>query len=66
MSRVKYEYKVVAMRISQWHGRAKSDYIDILNEYGREGWKFVQFTPTNAKPLKAKGVEMIFERKIVE
>ena len=35
---IKYEYKVVAMKSSQWHGRAKTDYIEILNEYGTEGW----------------------------
>ena len=61
----KFEYKVVSLGYDVWKGKAKHDYYQILNEYGADGWRFVQFTPSQAKPYKAEsGMEMIFERKI--
>ena len=61
----RYEYQAVSLEISAWTGRAKMDYLKVLNEYGAEGWRFVQFAPTIAKPRKAgKGIELVFERKI--
>ena len=62
----KFEYKVVAMDFSIWTGRAKADYLQILNEYGAQGWRFTGFTPGQARPAKSKGVEMIFERESSE
>lgn len=59
-----YEYEVVTLGFSAWTGRAKEDYLKILNEYGQKGWRFVEFTPNFAKPKGAKGIEMIFEREI--
>lgn len=61
----RYEYKVVTLGYNMWSGKAQNDYYQILNEYGAEGWRFVQFTPSQAKPSKAKfGIEMIFEKKV--
>ena len=61
----RYEYKVVSLGYNPWTDKAKHDYYQILNEYGADGWRFLTFTPTKAKPSKAEsGVEMIFERKL--
>ena len=62
----KYEYKSVSIGFSVWTGRAKSDYLEVLNEYGAEGWRFVDFAPNFARPKGVKGIEMIFERKIID
>jgi len=61
----RYEYKVVSLGYNMWTEKPKHDYYEILKEYGAEGWKFIQFAPTKAKPAKAdSGMEMIFERKV--
>ncbi len=61
----RFEYQVVSLEYSMWTGRAKTDYLKVLNEYGAEGWRFVQFAPAFAKPRGAgKGFELVFERKI--
>lgn len=62
----KFEYKVVSIEFSTWTGRAKEDYLNVLNDMGIKGWRFVQFTPTSYKPKGAKGIEMVFERKILD
>lgn len=59
----RYEYKVVSMEYSQWTGKVKADYLEVLNVNGTEGWKFYGFTPGAIRPKGAKGVEMIFERE---
>jgi len=58
----KYEYKVVSVKVN-WAGRMKVDYLDILNEYGNDGWRFVNFTPSTIKPTVTSELEIIFERK---
>lgn len=50
---MKYIYDSVSISYSIWTGRSKEDYLDIVNERGQDGWKFVCFTPNYAKP---KGV----------
>ena len=61
----RYEYEIASLEFSMWTGKAKDDYLKILNDYGADGWRFVQFAPAFAKPKGAKkGLEMIFERKI--
>ena len=57
----RFEYQVVSLEYSMWTGRAKTDYLKVLNEYGAEGWRFVQFAPAFAKP---RGAGKVFERKI--
>jgi len=62
----KYEYKVVAVKWSPWTGKAKADYLDIINDYGAEGWRFIDFAPTRAHSKKVSGtsIELIFEKEI--
>ena len=59
----KFEYKVVILEYNLWTGTASPDYLEVINEYGAEGWRFVEFTPNYARPKGSKGVELIFERK---
>lgn len=59
-----FEYKVVGFERNNWTGRAKGDYVEILNEYGALGWRFKEFVPAGAKPKGALAVEMLFERVI--
>ncbi|MBT8220090.1 MAG: DUF4177 domain-containing protein [Bacteroidia bacterium] len=61
---VKYEYKVVNVAISQWTSRAKSDYLKIINDYGAQGWRFLQFAPPKVRPRGVKGIDLIFERVV--
>ena len=60
----RYEYKTVQLGYSIWTGRAKDDYLDIINEYGRQGWRFMCFSPAHAKPKGVKGIEIILEREL--
>lgn len=62
----KYEYKVVKLKFSIWKQKAEADYLEVLNDYGQEGWRFVDFAPKQAVPDNANGnkIEMIFERRI--
>ena len=62
----RFEYKAISINFSIWTGRAKSDYLEILNENGADGWRFIDFAPTFARPKGVKGIEMIFERKIID
>lgn len=60
-----YIYEAVQITFSIWTGRSKDDYLDIINERGIEGWRFVGFLPGNLRP-KGKGVrgtELIFEKE---
>jgi len=62
----KFEYKVVKLKYSQWTGKVETDYLEILNEYGEQGWRFIDFAPIHLANKESKGnYEMIFERKIV-
>ncbi len=60
----KYEYKVVSLKWNRWLGTAKTDYLEVINEYGEKGWRFVQFAPARAHSSKSKGVELVFERQV--
>jgi len=63
----KYEYKVVSIKSDTWSGYAKDDYLQILNEFGKSGWRFREFVPAYAKPKDApKGFEILLEREINE
>ncbi len=62
----KYEYKVISIKSDAWSGYAKDDYLQILNEFGTDGWRFKEFVPGYAKPKGApKGFEILLERKII-
>lgn len=62
--KTKYIYDAVSISFNIWTGRSKDDYLDIINEKGREGWRFVAFAPAHAKPKGVKGTELIFEKAI--
>lgn len=61
---MKYIYDTVSISFNIWTGRSKEDYLDIINEKGKDGWRFVGFTPPHAKPKGVKGTELIFEKSI--
>ena len=63
---MKYIYETVAISYSIWTGRSKDDYLDVINERGEQGWRFVCFSPMNAKPKGVKGIELIFEKQMEE
>ena len=62
----RYEYKIVTIEISAWTSRAKHDYLEVLNENGKEGWRFIEFSRSQLRPKGVKGVELLFEREIEE
>ncbi len=59
----KYEYKAVTVGWNMWTGKAKADYLNIINEYGEQGWRFIQIVPHNYLPKGKRGIELIFEKK---
>lgn len=59
-----FEYEAVQLKYSIWTGKAKFDYLEIINERGRAGWRFVGFAPTFARSKGVKYPEMIFEREL--
>ena len=61
---MKYIYDAVSISFSIWTGRSKDDYLDIINEKGRKGWRFVGFVPMNVRPKGVKGTELIFEKAV--
>ena len=60
----KYEYKIYTIDYSIWTGHADEDYLEIINDLGAEGWRFIDFSPAHMKPKGAKGTDLIFEREI--
>jgi len=58
-----YIYEAINISFNMWTGRSKDDYLEILNERGRKGWKFVGFLPGNLRPKGVKGTELIFEKE---
>lgn len=61
-----YEYETISINYSIWSGKSSDDYLDIINERGAHGWRFVCFAPASSRP-KGKGVsgiELVFERVI--
>ena len=63
---IKYEYKVYSIDYSIWTGKADEDYLEIINNYGLEGWRFIDFSPQHLMPKGEKGTDLIFERPIEE
>ena len=61
---MKYIYDAVSISFNIWTGRSKDDYLDVINERGRRGWRFVGFAPTNLRPKGVKGTELLFEKAV--
>ena len=61
---MRYIYETVSINFSIWTGRSTEDYLDIINEKGKDGWRFVTFSPSHARPKGVKGIELIFEKQI--
>lgn len=61
---MKYIYDAISISYSIWTGRSKEDYLEIINEKGRDGWRFVSFAPAIVRPKGVKGVELLFEKAI--
>lgn len=59
---MRYIYESISLKYSSMRGRAKEDYLDIINEKGSQGWRFVCFSPLQAKPKGVKGIELVFEK----
>lgn len=59
----KYEYKVVTIDWSMWTGKAKTDYLEVLNELGEQGFRFITFAPHYVKAKGQKGIDIIFEKR---
>ena len=62
----KYEYKAIPVGFNIWKGKLKEDYLEIINEQGSKGWRFIDFAPSIALPKGKKGIELIFERKLID
>ena len=61
---MKYIYKTVAIPFNMWTGKSSVDYLEVMNEEGDHGWKFVTFATHSARKKGIKGTEMIFEKQI--
>ncbi|NNE27761.1 MAG: DUF4177 domain-containing protein [Saprospiraceae bacterium] len=59
----KFEYKVVSIKRSIWTGKSKHDYLEVINEYGADGWRFVCFADRGAAKKGVATTELIFEKK---
>ena len=63
----KYEYKVILMKIDKvWTGKPTVDYLNILNDMGREGWRFKEFVSASLRPKGVRDQEILFEREILD
>lgn len=60
----RYEYQGVEIRVNSWSKKPKEDVLDVMNEYGELGWRFVGFEPSIKKSESQKVVKLIFERLI--
>lgn len=63
-----YEYKSINIPPRQLFSKIKasSDYLEIIKEEGQKGWRFVQLIPSEALPKGVEGVELVFEREIIQ
>lgn len=60
-----YEYTFKRIELKGWGKRAEKDYHQIINDYAKEGWRFVQiFAPGVGSYGSPVYYELIFERKI--
>ncbi|MBB6217822.1 hypothetical protein HNQ80_003945 [Anaerosolibacter carboniphilus] len=58
-----YEYTYVKLDLSFWTREVEQDYHKIIEEYGKQGWRFIQiFAPPATSYGTAKYYELIFER----
>ncbi|RKL65247.1 hypothetical protein CR203_21470 [Salipaludibacillus neizhouensis] len=58
-----YEYKFVKVDLSNWNGKPKEDYQNIIVNHAKDGWRFVQiFAPATKGYGSASYFEIIFER----
>ncbi len=63
----KYEYKTVQFPVDRvWTGKPKEDYLQIINEYAQQGWRFIAFVPPICNARGFKGQELLFERTATE
>jgi hypothetical protein len=60
----KYIYETYILKFSAWSGKAEQDYLNIINEYGARGWRFVGFPPGFTRPKGMKGIELLFEKEV--
>lgn len=61
----RYEYKVVKIDVNIWKtGRPEVDYLDVINEQGAIGWRFIEIIPGQVPKKNPKGIELLFEREI--
>ncbi|MFN2747295.1 MULTISPECIES: DUF4177 domain-containing protein [unclassified Bacillus (in: firmicutes)] len=57
------EYQFVKIELSSFNKKPKEDYREVIREYAREGWRFVQiFAPATSGYGIASYFELIFER----
>lgn len=61
---VQYEYETESIEFNMWKGHAKQDFLEVINERGRLGWRFVCFVPGHMRPKGVKHHELIFEREV--
>lgn len=60
-----YEYKFERVDLKGWGNKAKDDYQEIINDYAKKGWRFVQiFAPGIGQYGSAVYYELIFEKEI--
>lgn len=59
-----YIYKAVSFKYNMWTGRSKQDYLKILNDRRKDGWKFIGFLPIQLRLTDVKGSELIFEKEV--
>ncbi|ADU32279.1 DUF4177 domain-containing protein [Evansella cellulosilytica] len=60
-----YEYKFVKIDLSSWNGKPKENYHDVIVNYAKDGWRFVQiFAPATTGYGHATYFELIFERSL--
>ncbi|MFA1821098.1 DUF4177 domain-containing protein [Virgibacillus oceani] len=59
-----YEYKFERIELKVWGKEAKEDYQEVIKDYAKEGWRFVQiFAPGVGSYGAPTYYELIFERK---
>lgn len=62
---IMYEYKFIKIELSNWNGKPKDDYQNIIHKYASEGWRFVRiFAPSTKGYGSAAYFELIFERSL--
>jgi len=60
----RYEYQIVEIKVNNWSKKPKEDLLEVMNEYGDIGWKFICFEPSIKKSESQKIIKLVFEREI--